>query len=59
MTGSVPDRIIYIRSGIHGDISIDCEGYKFNDYVNENYELIYEDRDAMYPVLIYARKNNN
>lgn len=59
MTGSVPDRIIYIQSEIHADISIDCEGYRFNDYVDENYELIYEDRDAMYPVLIYARKNNN
>lgn len=42
--GTEPTKIIYFNYGRDEIMSIDIE-YKFNEYVRNNYELIYEDRN--------------
>lgn len=44
ITNTEPTKIIYFNYGRDEIMSIDVE-YKFNDYVRNNYELIYEDRN--------------
>jgi len=57
MVGREPSKIIYVISEIHSRVSIDEEGYLFNDFVNENYEILYENREIQYPIVIYSKKN--
>lgn len=65
VTGIEPTKIIYFNYGRDKVMSIDTS-YKFNDYVNYNYHLIYENRnifvwdydrvtDNMCELLIYER----
>lgn len=51
-----PDKIIYIYTGRDDVLSIDKEGYKFNEYVNSNYELIYNNDVPLYYIKVYKRK---
>lgn len=44
VTGKEPSKIIYFNYGRDEIMSIDVD-YCFNEYVSDNYELIYEDRD--------------
>lgn len=53
ITGKMPTTIVYVDYGRDEIMSIDTDDYLFNDFVNENYELVYENRKAYYPVLIY------
>ncbi len=56
MVGREPTKIIYVLSEIHNRISIDDESYKFNEFVEDNYDLLYENRNIRYPIVIYTKK---
>ena len=53
-TGKMPDKIIYIFTGIDKILSIDSENYKFNSFVNNNYELT-SNIDGFFPIRIYGK----
>lgn len=57
--GDIPDKIIYIDSGRDECLSIDAEGYLFNDFVNENYTLTAEDNlNEMFSTKMYTLQDN-
>lgn len=49
----IPDKIVYVYTGRYKVLSIDDPTFAFNDFVNENYTLIYRNDDSDYPVRIY------
>lgn len=57
ITDNVPDKIIYIYTGRDEVLSIDKEAYRFNDFVNKHYTLIYESDEPLYYIKVYGRNN--
>ena len=53
--GGIPKKIVYIDQGRDECLSIDKEGYKFNVFVNENYNLIYRNDKMYFPIRIYEK----
>lgn len=53
--GGYADCIVYVDFGRDEVMSIDDDTFPFTEFVKKNYSLTYEDRDAIYPVVIYEK----
>ena len=51
--GRYPTKIIYIHTGRDEILSIDSDGYHFNEFVNAHYDLTYEHLEGRFPIKMY------
>ncbi|MDD3138575.1 MAG: hypothetical protein PHX08_06350 [Lachnospiraceae bacterium] len=56
LKNDIPDKIIYIDFGRDDKLSIEAK-WKFNNFVNQNYQLLDQKQGFEYRVLIYGCKN--
>ena len=59
VTKRIPNKIIYIDYKTDADLSIDDNGWKFNDFVNSYYELSEEESDDYFTVKCYELVREN
>ena len=52
----IPDKIIYIFTGRDKILSIDKKDYKFNNFVNKNYNFLEEKQTGIYYFKIFIKK---
>lgn len=56
LKGAIPDKIIYVDFGRDEHLSIEEDGWKFNSFVQENYENTAQNEWEGHRVILYSKK---